>query len=384
MPMSTTLQSPTSLTLSDRILGTDPKLRKMVRRTLFGAAVYLAITVLRVVAWFWGAMPGDGVAFLFVYEFSGVILFVVLQRTGWSKRFADPAMTLAQILFALGSLTISYALLEITRGASLQLSCLILVFGMYYLSPKQIFFSGLLAVGMLVAMLFVLDRFQLHSIDIGKQTLNIVLATVVLPVLSYIGQQVSTMRRKQIQQGKDLTEALRQLEQMAMRDTLTGLINRRCIMDMLGSELKRSQRTGQRFCLAVLDIDFFKRVNDTYGHNAGDAVLIGLAADATLALRKTDVIARWGGEEFLLMLPNTTTEFAQKTLSRLSLGFAAHDWAEVLPAGEQITVSMGLAESEPNESLEILIARADKALYAAKSNGRDCVVIAESGKDFSA
>lgn len=374
--MPTTLPSPVPPGLMDKLLGSDPLLQKTLRRTLAGSLIYLAINVWRIAGWLLGATPGDVLAYLFIYELLGVSVFVVLQRTGWSKRFSDPAMTLAQILFALSSLTIAYALIEVSRGATLQITCVILAFGIYHLSPKQIFLSGLLAVSMLVVTLLVLDRFHSQQIDIGKQALNIALATVVLPLLAYIGQQASIMRHKQIKQGKDLAEALRHLEELAMRDALTGLLNRRCVLELLEAELKRSQRVGQRFCVAMLDIDFFKRVNDTYGHQAGDAVLVGLARDAAIALRETDVIARWGGEEFLLFLPCSTLEYARAPLLRLSQRLASHDWVGVLPADEKITASIGLAESEPNETLDVLIARADQALYVAKTEGRNRIVVA--------
>jgi len=376
--MSTTVPTPVSPSLMDRILGPDPQLRKILQRTLQGSLIYLAINVWRIGGWMLGTTPGDVLVYLFLYELLGVSVFVGLQRSGVSKRFADPAMTLAQILFALTSLTIAYALIEVSRGVTLQITCVILAFGIYHLSPKQIFLSGLLAVSMLVATLLVL-RVHSQHIDIGKQALNIGLAAVVLPLLTYIGQQASIMRRRQIKQGKDLVEALRHLEELAMRDSLTGLLNRRSMLNLLEAELKRSQGVGQRFCVAMIDIDFFKRVNDTYGHQAGDAVLIGFAQDATLSLRETDVIARWGGEEFLLFLPCTMLGYARTPLLRLGQRLAAHEWADALPDGEEITVSIGVAEYEPNETLEVFIARADKALYAAKSNGRNCIAVAPPG-----
>jgi len=371
-------------TLLEKLLGTTPRERVLMRRTLLATTVYLVTNILRAAGWLWGDIPRDTFVELLIFEFCGVTTFLTLQRSGWSNRFADPTMTLAQICFALSALTLSYALLDMSRGATLQIICLILAFGMYRLSPTQIFLSGLFAVSMLVATLIILDHMQTQRIDIAKQTLNIALAAVILPVLSYIGQQVSLMRRKQIQQREELSEALRRLEELAMRDALTGLVNRRCIMGMLDAELKRSQRTGQRFCLAMLDIDFFKRVNDNYGHQAGDAVLIGLAQAAAAALRNTDVIARWGGEEFLLMLTCTTAEFAQTPLTRLCQGLADHNWNGVLPADEKITLSVGLAEFEPSETLDSLIARADQALYAAKSGGRNRITVATHGNGVSA
>jgi diguanylate cyclase (GGDEF)-like protein len=373
--------SPASHALSDWFLGKDEHLRRLIKRALPGFLVYAAMNVLRVVGWALGAIPGEMVVIVAVFDVLGMSTFYTLQRSGYALRLKDPGMTLAQILFALSSIILCYALIEITRGAALQLICLTLVFAMYRLSPRQIFLSGLASVVMLVGTLMALWKLQPQNINMTQQVFNIALAAFIIPVLSLVGQQVGAMRRKQIQQGRDLTEALKRLEELAMRDALTGLLNRRCVLEMLGTELKRSQRTGQRFCLAMLDIDFFKRVNDTHGHAAGDAVLVGLAQDAGLALRKTDVMARWGGEEFLLLLPQTATEFAKIPLQRLAQLLAEHDWQGVLPATERVTVSIGLAESDPDETLDELIGRADAALYEAKAGGRNriCVAAARSG-----
>lgn len=155
-------------------------------------------------------------------------------------------------------------------------------------------------------------------------------------------------------------DLLTQLEALARTDALTGLPNRRAINEDLPRELERARREGRSLCVAILDIDHFKRFNDTYGHPAGDRLLADAAVTWRDALRGgTDLLARYGGEEFLVVLPASTTD-AHATMERLRAS---------TPEGQ--TASVGLAIWDPAESADELVARADLALYAAKRAGRN-------------
>ncbi len=165
-------------------------------------------------------------------------------------------------------------------------------------------------------------------------------------------------------------------------DVLTGWNNRRYLTVRLGEELARARRDGTTLVCLMLDIDHFKRVNDTWGHAAGDAVLRELAQRIEGQVRASDVAARYGGEEFVVLLPNTTVAAAAKLAERIRKAVSSSPIA--LPCGESITItaSIGIAEVSPqprdNELKtmgDALIARADVALYAAKSAGRDRVVV---------
>ena len=160
-----------------------------------------------------------------------------------------------------------------------------------------------------------------------------------------------------------------QLRELASRDALTGLHNRRHLHQRLSEEIARARRTGRGFAVAMLDIDHFKRVNDEHGHQTGDEVLQALAADLRARLRQTDGVGRWGGEEFLLVLPETTRADALRLLEELR-AHVARDRAP-LP---RFTVSVGVAEF-PADGGELLplVAAADTRLYEAKHAGRDRV-----------
>ena len=165
-------------------------------------------------------------------------------------------------------------------------------------------------------------------------------------------------------------------------DMLTGWNNRRYLVVRLGEELARARRDGTRLVCLMLDIDHFKRVNDTYGHAAGDAVLRELAQRIESQVRASDVAARYGGEEFIVLLPDTNVAAAQRLAERIrgEIGGAPIG----LPNGQSITItaSIGIAEVAPAQADkdlktlgDSLIARADVALYAAKSAGRDRVMV---------
>ena len=171
-----------------------------------------------------------------------------------------------------------------------------------------------------------------------------------------------------------------ELEHLASTDPLTGLANRRTLMLRAEQELARAKRYGSELSLLMADIDFFKKVNDTYGHQAGDVVLKKLADVFLLALRDIDFAARFGGEEFVLLLPETNAENALKTAERLRA--SVNDTQVSLQQGGMVkfTISIGVSSysSSGNDSVEKLISGADKALYAAKETGRNKVCLDSS------
>jgi diguanylate cyclase (GGDEF)-like protein len=167
-----------------------------------------------------------------------------------------------------------------------------------------------------------------------------------------------------------LEQALAVINELAIRDELTGSHNRRHLMKLLDEEIYGSGRSGNLFCLCLLDLDFFKHVNDTYGHNGGDAILREFARTVQAEIRCGDCFGRYGGEEFLLMLPDTMLEQAQVLVEQLRLRVRQLRFPDISDQ-LQLTVSIGVAEYRAGESIGQTIARADEALYSAKSSGRD-------------
>jgi diguanylate cyclase (GGDEF)-like protein len=164
----------------------------------------------------------------------------------------------------------------------------------------------------------------------------------------------------------DLTAAY---ERLAITDRLTGLANRRGAEQVARREIVRVRRFAAPLSFAIFDIDHFKQVNDVHGHAVGDQVLIKIAKTIAGQLRETDLAARWGGEEFLVVLPNTPLDGAQGCADRIRRAVAAL----AMPTGGTVTVSGGVAQLQPAESLDEVIARADAQLYKAKAGGRNRV-----------
>lgn len=358
--------------LGEWVFSADPTQRLRLQRMLLGGLLYAAFEVLRILAALGGLIDARHTALQVSYDVLGVSLFYLAIRRGWSQHLADPSMTLPQIVFALSSVVMSYGLFDVGRGAALQLLCLILVFGMFQLRPAQILMLGCLAVAMLAVMLGAMYYAQTPGFDPVQEAMNMALAAVFLPMLALVAKQVSELRLKQIQQGADLAQTLARLKELATRDALTGLTNRRHMLTLMEDECKRQGRNGAGFCVALLDVDWFKKINDRFGHPMGDEVLRQLAALAPQALRTSDVMARWGGEEFLILMPDTDLEGALLGLARLRAHLDTR-WGLQAADGSwhQATCSAGVTLYRPGENLTATLERADKALYAAKSNGRD-------------
>ncbi|NEX18046.1 MAG: hypothetical protein C1943_15890 [Halochromatium sp.] len=169
-----------------------------------------------------------------------------------------------------------------------------------------------------------------------------------------------------------LEESNRQLERLAHTDRLTGVLNRRALEQLLADEVKRSQRYGRSFSLMYLDLDHFKQINDRYGHEVGDVVLVRIANEISAMLRAHDRLGRWGGEEFLILCSETTGEDARSLAERIR---AQVEQLKLELVG-QVTLSIGIASLTPSQTAESLLAKADQAMYQAKSQGRNRCLLA--------
>jgi len=173
-----------------------------------------------------------------------------------------------------------------------------------------------------------------------------------------------------------ITSVERVLFRLSTSDALTGALNRRHFMTLMGRELRRAERYGARFSLLMIDIDHFKRINDTFGHQIGDEAIRQMTKTCLGHLRPTDLLCRYGGEEFLIALTHTEIAGAQIAAERMR---EAVEKLEIPAAGRTVrfTISVGVSGFEPRARLEDLIDCADQALYAAKTGGRNQVRIGQ-------
>ncbi len=176
----------------------------------------------------------------------------------------------------------------------------------------------------------------------------------------------------------ELNQVREDLAYQANHDVLTGLMNRRAVLQALEKEISRTQRTQETLCIALCDIDYFKQVNDSHGHPAGDAVLQEVARRMTATLRPYDHIGRYGGEEFLIVM-NTRSDQMLNTFKRLRCAIAEEPFVieqMTLSITMSFGISMLLPTSDERDAM-LLIASADESLYKAKEMGRNCVVFSE-------
>ena len=305
----------------------------------------------------------------------GLIAVYAAIRSGWSRRFKDPALTLAQILYAITCCAAAFVIAGPARGVTLPILAIILMFGIFGLTTRQmlgVLVYSLVAFGVASGVVAARDEPDYPTVVAAAYAGMVV---VVLLSSTFLTTRVQSTRAHLRRQKAELAQALEQIRQLATHDDLTGLLNRRAMLDRMQLEQRRSLRSGSPLLIAQLDIDHFKVVNDTHGHAAGDLVLQSFADTVRRNVRDTDVLARWGGEEFVLLLCDTPTADAVTLMERLRQAVQAMQ-VPVAQGGQPITVtvSIGLARHTPADPLAGTLERADQALYAAKAGGRNRVV----------
>lgn len=356
--------------LAELLLGSDPRQRLAMQRCLLASFVCLIWMGVEVDAWHRGQMSADALRGLLLFNGTNLAAFWVALRSGWTLRFRDPGLSQAQMVFAALSIAAAYVFVPYTRAAALQVMCLTLVFGMFSLSPRQIRRIGLVSAAILLG-----AAGWLYLRQDGRQSLETdfvpaALTCLVMAGMSRVLGHFSRMRERLAEQKQALRATLQQVEELAMRDSLTGLYNRRHVEGLLEQECLRHARSGAPLSIALIDLDHFKQVNDTHGHATGDAVLATAARVLAEQLRRTDLVGRWGGEEFLLVLPDTDLPEAWTVLERARI--ALSQVVVTLAAPQlRVTLSAGLAKARPEGSTGAMLEEADRGLYRAKAQGRN-------------
>jgi diguanylate cyclase (GGDEF)-like protein len=296
---------------------------------------------------------------------------IVLSEAGFTERFKDHYFVTPQAIVAM---TILLAFTYIAPQAGVLFLCsLFVVFNFASLrsTPRQMaLVCTAMALGL--AALFLLTDQPIsmpHGTGLERFT---TMAVFILAIgrCMFLGMFSNSMRQSLYQSGLKLKEAYRRIEELAELDELTGAYNRRCIMRMLGEEVARARRNEAPCSIALIDLDWFKRINDAFGHPIGDEVLRTFAITMFANIREFDRFGRYGGEEFLLVLPDTFTDDAAHILERLREITADLDWSAFSP-GMRVTISAGITTLKPGETEDTFLARADGALYEAKARGRN-------------
>jgi diguanylate cyclase (GGDEF)-like protein len=317
-----------------------------------------------------GVIEAEGTRIL-TWAASAVMLgFYLILRTGLNKRLADPAMTEAKMLATISFLAAGYYLGDIGRSVALILLVVTQMSSMFESTPPKVARTSAYAL--------VVFGFTMHAVakahplnhEPELQIVYFFLLAIILPTTTLLAYQLHKIRNALRRRKNELEEALQRIQVLATRDELTGLVNRRHMGELVAAQIARMERGGEGFCLCLLDIDHFKSINDTHGHGVGDEVLQVFARKLLISVRDTDVVARWGGEEFLLMLPHADAHSARLSVERARQEMARTCVSEALPE-LRVSFSAGLTAYRSGEPLQAAIERADHALYAAKAGGRN-------------
>lgn len=235
--------------------------------------------------------------------------------------------------------------------------------------------------GLIISLIFYAIAFYIAYNGIGvwqeglwntHSFIRFVASSLLLVYITYITELAIYRNNIQLQEKEEQNKRyLEKLEDLAQKDYLTKIYNRRHIHELLEKELHKSRRYNTTVSVAILDIDYFKRINDTYGHQCGDDVLIEFTSIIQKELRKSDIFGRWGGEEFVIIFPHTFIEDAKEKCEQLRLKITQTNFFNV----GVITCSIGVAEYDKNSTLDHFISQADEALYKAKEAGRNQVRI---------
>ncbi|TXI95087.1 MAG: GGDEF domain-containing protein [Aquabacterium sp.] len=359
------------------ILGSERKQQLRISRSLTAAYVFLACVGLQIYASRTGLLEAEHGWRLSILCLVNITLWYGLLRSGLNLRFRDPALTMPQVLAAMTIIVYAYSGANQIQGSIMMLLTLVQVFGIFTMSLRDARLAGLYSLTLMgIVMVYKSLTDPVHY-PYQLEIAHFILIAAILPTISHLAAQLSAMRARLQSQKNELAQALTRIQILATRDELTGLFNRRHMLDVLAQHQKRLIRSGHhRFCLALLDIDHFKRINDTHGHGVGDEVLREFAATLQRALRDTDVLARWGGEEFLLLINDTSPDLAIIGVDRARELLAAGPLLPHMP-DLKVTFSAGLTGYDNVEELNTCIDRADQALYRAKSEGRDRTVIGD-------
>lgn len=307
-----------------------------------------------------------------------MVVFHLIFSSGMNRKAAEKNLTAPIILCALSMMLWVVYAAPATRIIFTPFVFVTIAYGMYRLTLKTMLF---LSIATLAAYAFVIGMHYSQSHDVALlkfersvlklELLHWFVLALTLPGFVMLTGRVQRLHNALLRAGRKI----KNIEEHARRDQLIGCYNRRYMVAVLEEQKRLADENGTDLCLAVIDLDHFKLVNDEVGHLAGDEVLRTFARIAQDHVRQGDVFGRYGGEEFLLVLPETSLLAALNSAERIREQVENHAWSAKLQ--RTITVSIGLTQYIPGESVLDLFSRTDTAMYLAKRGGRNQVVVEE-------
>jgi diguanylate cyclase (GGDEF)-like protein len=368
-------------TSADLVLGTEPKQRLRVGTSFLWLIVYLLFAGVQHVEVLIGLISAADSWPLTAWNLTGATFFFLSVRSGLNLKLVrkgDPAWTIPQMLWATISICWSYAITGPARGAVILILLPALIYTAFALNERQSRILTVTALLMLGSVMLFKASTDPARYDPRVEGMHMLFASIVMATVWSVSRSIGKVRERLQQQRSELSKALERIQLLASRDELTGLTNRRAASQRMREELALRPRRGQQdqsvFAVVLMDIDHFKCVNDTFGHAAGDEVLRRFAGVAESQVRVGELLSRWGGEEFLLLLPGSGEQAALRASERLRERLACESFGDLAP-DFNVTFSAGVACCREGDGLDDTVARADRALYEAKGSGRDRICL---------
>ncbi len=345
-----------------------------MRRTLMATGSGLVLTAIVVLSMSQGMVDLALPYFILLYTliWLGNLCFPLMISYDINLLFKDPSLTIPQLIWHTFTNTISIYLVPELQNVFLMHYLLVVLFGAFRMQRRGFFIVGGFIL-LCYTTVMVAHQVGGEGAPFRQQTLSGLVFVFMLVGVSIIGTEISSLRWALKKRNAEMNELMKQAKEQAITDDLTGLYNRRYLMDILRRQQALACRGGGDFSLCFVDLDHFKQVNDRYGHKAGDEVLQTFADIARNSVREVDFVARLGGEEFVLVLVGTPLEGARQVAERLRLSMEAAR-LDILDPGHIVTASVGVTQYRPKEQIEETMHRADIAVYAAKNRGRNQLV----------
>lgn len=346
----------------------DPTVRQQalrMKRFLMASTTYALGIVILALCTALGLFPATRLAIAAAaFALVNVVLYAIL-RSGWNRRLADPSMTAVQMCVAVTVVSLILVLGDQIHFIAVPYYSVLFIFGMLQLTPRALGGVAAYVVATYCGSMLIRTLVFDSALDLRVEAVYAVMVVASAVWFSVAAGYISRLRGR-------LRESVHTIEQLAIRDGLTDTWNRRHLDTLLQSEMLRSTRQHGSLCVCMVDVDHFKAINDQHGHLAGDAVLKAIAACMKVQLRAVDELGRFGGEEFLVLLPGATLSQGHVCAERLRTSVAA--LAVLAGTDARVTVSIGLAQFIEGESAAAVIERVDQAMYRAKGEGRNRVV----------
>ena len=350
-------------------------------RHLAAVLSMMAFTLLSIFFFYNGLFSIDEKTFIaiLVFFWCGVFIHTVIIRSGLNKKYDDPSLTIPQMVWGTFFLLAITYLLNEWRSLILMAYFGMLSFGFFKLKFREFLSVALMAIlgyGIIILYIYI---YEPERISIKMELAQLLAFSCTISVMLYTGSAIHRLRDRTKKQYEALQEALEINKKLATTDDLTGLYNRRYFMEKLSQQKALSERNDSDFVICFCDLDHFKHINDTFGHQCGDVVLQKFSEILMASIREVDYAARFGGEEFVCLLVNTDIENAKKVTERIRSSLENYNFSDIAP---QLfaTVSIGISNFKQFNTLQETLVSADHRMYRAKHLGRNRVIYADDNE----